>query len=74
MVDPELFFDEHDEPAAVAKCHRCPIEALCLEATGRLERQVGYQRGVWGGKTEDERRAMWKINPYDVKRMKAAIY
>lgn len=59
--DPELFFAVgNDGPAllqiAEAKmvCRRCPVTTDCL--SWALE--TGQSDGVWGGKTEDERRAM----------------
>lgn len=55
--DPEIWFPlpKDDATAAVAKsvCARCPIQGECL--TEALDRN--YEFGVWGGMTEDERRA-----------------
>jgi len=58
--DPELFFvvgsgpaAEHQLDAAKAVCRRCPAMAACREwalSTGQI--------GVWGGLSEDERRAL----------------
>ena len=59
--DPELFFPIGTTgPAATqveqAKvvCRRCPAVEPCL--TGALE--TGQDAGVWGGTSEDERRAL----------------
>ncbi len=41
---------------AVALCERCPVRRPCLEYALSLEDSPPV--GVWGGKTEDERRAM----------------
>jgi WhiB family transcriptional regulator, redox-sensing transcriptional regulator len=59
-VDPELFFPVGTSGPAVAQtsrakavCARCPVSVECLEwvlATGQAT-------GVWGGLSEDERRA-----------------
>ncbi|MGW7367981.1 WhiB family transcriptional regulator [Streptomyces sp. NPDC054841] len=59
--DPELFFPiGNTGPAllqieeAKAFCRRCPLIESCLQGT--LER--GDNFGVWGGLSEDERRAL----------------
>jgi WhiB family redox-sensing transcriptional regulator len=61
--DPELFFpigNPDSGPAAIqtdeakAVCRRCPVRAQCLAwavAADTVE-------GIWGGTTEEERRAM----------------
>jgi WhiB family redox-sensing transcriptional regulator len=63
--DPELFFPVgHSGPAiqqiarAKAVCHRCPLISSCL--TWAL--QTGQDAGVWGGMSEDERRALKRRN------------
>ena len=61
-TDPELFFPEGtagpaSETVALAKriCSQCQVQARCLEwAVGH-----GAAFGVWGGRTEQERRAHW---------------
>jgi WhiB family redox-sensing transcriptional regulator len=60
-VDPELFFPVGTsgpavEQATAAKfvCGSCPIRSACL--AWALE--TGQEAGVWGGASEDERRAM----------------
>jgi len=63
-ADPDLFFspDGHEskdrkymrEMACLALCRTCSIQWDCL--SGALERKEQF--GVWGGKTEDELRAM----------------
>ncbi|MGI8532307.1 MAG: WhiB family transcriptional regulator [Geodermatophilaceae bacterium] len=59
--DPELFFPiGNTGPAllqieqAKAVCRRCPVTQDCL--TWALE--TGQDAGVWGGLSEDERRAL----------------
>ena len=59
--DPELFFPVGTNGPAVwqaqeAKtvCRRCPVAAPCL--TWALEN--GVEHGIWGGHTEEERRAL----------------
>ena len=59
--DPELFFPiGNTGPAlmqieeAKAVCRRCPVVEACL--TWALE--SGQDAGVWGGLSEDERRAL----------------
>lgn len=59
--DPELFFPiGNTGPAlmqieeAKAVCRRCPVTEECL--TFALE--TGQDAGVWGGLSEDERRAL----------------
>jgi WhiB family redox-sensing transcriptional regulator len=59
--DPELFFPlgstgpalEQIE-AAKAVCRRCDVRATCLE----WALETGQDCGVWGGTSEDERRAI----------------
>ncbi|WP_327310067.1 WhiB family transcriptional regulator (plasmid) [Streptomyces sp. NBC_01298] len=57
-ADPELFFVHALSTLQIARakaiCATCPLVASCLE--GALER--GEEHGVWGGLTEDERRAL----------------
>ncbi|MFD7954350.1 WhiB family transcriptional regulator [Streptomyces ardesiacus] len=59
--DPELFFPigntgpallEIEEAKAV--CRRCPVMEQCLQ----WALEFGQDSGVWGGLSEDERRAM----------------
>lgn len=63
--DPDLFFPigntgpallQIDEAKTV--CHRCPVSATCL--SWALE--TGQDAGVWGGLSEDERRALKRRN------------
>jgi WhiB family transcriptional regulator, redox-sensing transcriptional regulator len=56
QADPEAWFPEAGERAEVAKaiCARCPVQAPCLAyALDRPE-----LRGIWGGMSERERRAV----------------
>jgi WhiB family transcriptional regulator, redox-sensing transcriptional regulator len=59
--DPELFFPiGNTGPAllqiqeAKAVCNRCPVIDACLS----FALEFGYDTGVWGGLTEDERRKL----------------
>jgi WhiB family transcriptional regulator, redox-sensing transcriptional regulator len=59
--DPELFFPNGNSgPALIqieevkAVCNRCPVVDACL----RFALENGMTAGVWGGLTEDERRAL----------------
>jgi WhiB family redox-sensing transcriptional regulator len=63
--DPELFFPiGNTGPAllqieeAKAICRICPVEAACLE----WALDSGQDAGVWGGLSEDERRALSRRN------------
>lgn len=60
-VDPELFFPiGNTGPAllqieeAKAVCRQCPVMESCLE----WALSTGQDAGVWGGMSEDERRAL----------------
>ncbi|GHH67701.1 WhiB family transcriptional regulator [Kitasatospora indigofera] len=60
-LDPELFFPlGNTGPAlrqaeeAKAVCHRCPVRERCLAWAV----ETGQEAGVWGGTSEDERRAL----------------
>ena len=59
--DPELFFPAARSltlfvqlAKAKAICGRCPVSRECL----RYALATGQQHGVWGGKSEEERRAL----------------
>ncbi|OEV09300.1 WhiB family transcriptional regulator [Streptomyces nanshensis] len=59
--DPELFFPiGNTGPSLVqieeakAVCRRCPVMEQCLQ----WALEFGQDSGVWGGLSEDERRAM----------------
>ncbi|GAB3684674.1 hypothetical protein GCM10027597_34090 [Saccharopolyspora tripterygii] len=63
--DPELFFPVGNSGPAVlqiaeakAVCRRCPVASQCL--AWALE--SGQDAGVWGGMSEDERRALKRRN------------
>lgn len=55
-VDPDLFFPERGASIREAKavCARCPVTAECLEHA-ITHHEV---HGIWGGKSERERRAL----------------
>mgnify|MGYP000423572885 FL=1 len=59
--DPELFFPIGNTGPAIAQaerakmvCERCEVESICL--SWALDNS--QDAGVWGGKSEDERRSM----------------
>jgi WhiB family transcriptional regulator, redox-sensing transcriptional regulator len=59
--DPELFFPIGNIGPALAQiedakqiCHMCPVMTDCLQ----WALETGQEAGVWGGASEDERRAM----------------
>lgn len=60
-VDPELFFPvgktkpelEHVDRAKEV-CGNCPVRSQCLQ----YALETNQDHGIWGGLTEDERRAM----------------
>ena len=59
--DPDLFFPVStsgasltDIKAAKRVCRRCPVTAPCL----RWALDLGKVSGIWGGTTEEERRAL----------------
>lgn len=59
--DPELFFPEgktgstlHQMEEAKAVCRRCKVAEVCL----KWALDSGQDAGVWGGMSEDERRAL----------------
>ncbi|KAF4406408.1 MULTISPECIES: WhiB family transcriptional regulator [Streptomyces] len=60
-ADPDLFFPIgttgpalRQEEAAKAVCADCPVARQCLE----WAMEVGQESGVWGGRTESERRQL----------------
>lgn len=55
-VDPEVFFPVSDADAADAKaiCRECVVLDACLVSALR----GGERFGVWGGTSEEERKAM----------------
>ncbi|GEM_PF-1466654 len=59
--DPELFFPIGSTGPALTQiaeakkiCARCPVRAPCL----RFALATGQAYGIWGGRTEDERRQL----------------
>ncbi|MEV7682658.1 WhiB family transcriptional regulator [Streptomyces sp. NPDC088341] len=59
--DPELFFPVGNTGPALlqieeakAVCRRCPVMEQCLQ----WALEVGQNEGVWGGLSEEERRAL----------------
>ena len=64
-VDPELFFPVGNTGPAIMQiaeakkvCARCDVRAECLQ----WALEAGQDHGVWGGLSEDERRAMKRRN------------
>ncbi|HEY9523415.1 MAG TPA: WhiB family transcriptional regulator [Thermopolyspora sp.] len=60
-VDPELFFPIGNTGPALLQieeakevCRRCPVMESCL----KWALESGQDAGVWGGLSEDERRAL----------------
>ncbi|GAA3843571.1 WhiB family transcriptional regulator [Sphaerisporangium flaviroseum] len=60
-VDPELFFPIGNTGPALMQieeakqvCHSCPVSEPCL----KWAIESGQDAGVWGGLSEDERRAL----------------
>ena len=63
--DPELFFPIGTSGLAIAQvaeakmvCNRCPVVSECLN----WALTSGQDAGVWGGMSEDERRALKRRN------------
>ena len=54
-LDASIFYPEDDEEAEVAKqvCAQCGVQTACLE----YALSTNQDSGVWGGTSEDERRA-----------------
>lgn len=57
-VDPDLFFPDRGESTKEAKdvCARCIVQSECLE----FALENGEKFGIWGGKSERERRRLRK--------------
>ena len=63
--DPELFFPVGNTGPAIMQiaeakkvCERCDVRAECLQ----WALEAGQDHGVWGGLSEDARRAMMRRN------------
>jgi WhiB family redox-sensing transcriptional regulator len=61
LLDPDLFFPVSTSGASLPQietarriCERCPVLTACL----RWALDAGQVSGIWGGTTEEERRAM----------------
>lgn len=64
--DPELFFPGGTKGSALKKlrqaigvCAQCPVQSSCLEFAFR----TGQEFGVWGGTSEEQRRAVQRRKP-----------
>ena len=57
-----LFPDAAEQRRASRVCTGCPVRAECLAEA--LDNRIEY--GIWGGKTERERRALLRSLPYVV--------
>jgi WhiB family redox-sensing transcriptional regulator len=55
-VHPDLFFPERGDSTREAKetCASCPVRVECLE----YALDLGITHGIWGGKSERERRSL----------------
>lgn len=55
-VDPDLFFPERGESTTAAKevCRACAVRVQCLDHALAVPERFG----IWGGKSERERRRM----------------
>jgi WhiB family redox-sensing transcriptional regulator len=60
-LDPDLFFPVSTSDASLPQietarrvCERCPVLTACL----RWALDAGQVSGIWGGTTEEQRRAM----------------
>lgn len=69
--DPELFFPVgnsgpalHQIAQAKIVCNRCPVTNMCM----KWALETGQDAGVWGGLSEEERRALKR----DAKRKRRA--
>ncbi len=62
-ADPELFFPEYTAGPKIERakqiCDGCPVRARCLD----WALSHGASFGIWGGRTEGERRAMGASAP-----------
>jgi WhiB family transcriptional regulator, redox-sensing transcriptional regulator len=65
-TDPELFFPIgtvgpglHQVARAKQICARCAVRPACLD----WALASGQEAGVWGGTSEDERRALRRLRP-----------
>lgn len=64
--DPETFFplpaDRDGEDAAIAICWGCPVKDDCLADAMESEtyRLTSGRHGIWGGKTPQQRYAMYR--------------
>lgn len=60
QTDPDAFFPEKGQNPNRAKkvCARCPIRTGCL--TYALDNDIRF--GVWGGTSENERRALRRVS------------
>lgn len=63
-ADASLFFPAGSSGAAVAHikaaqavCRRCPVQEACL----RFALETNQEAGVWGGKDENERRMLRRL-------------
>jgi WhiB family transcriptional regulator, redox-sensing transcriptional regulator len=68
-ADPELFFPDGEVRSASAQvkqakliCSGCPVSARCLA----WALTSGQQAGIWGGRTETERRGLQRHARYPI--------
>jgi hypothetical protein len=55
-VDPDLYHNKNTVAEAVEFCQDCPIRLMCAEYA--ITEREPY--GVWGGLSEEDRKALWK--------------
>ena len=69
-ADPDLFFVEIGQSNAEAKklCARCPVREECLDYALRHD----IRHGVWGGKSEKDRKTIRKLRTLAAARRAAA--
>jgi WhiB family redox-sensing transcriptional regulator len=75
-TDPELFFPvgttgpaASQIAAAKAVCMKCDVRSECLE----WAMSTGQDAGVWGGLSEEERRALRRARRREAARLVAAV-
>lgn len=65
-IDPSVFYPEDDTGASAASakavCALCPVQQECLDYALDMEYDSPVN-GIWGGRTEHERRKLLKNHP-----------
>ncbi|MFD7667788.1 WhiB family transcriptional regulator [Streptomyces sp. NPDC059788] len=75
-TDPELFFPTDKRGRALLQieqaktvCNGCPVRERCLQ----WALETGQEDGIWGGLSEDERRAMRRRAARNRARVQAGV-